>query len=73
MATGTRTSGLIQTVKSFVLHDRIEMDGSAQRQGLDLDEATKDKNSPNAIPDVPTTEAAYDGLVAFGVIEVDIP
>ncbi len=73
MATGTRTSGLIQTVKSFVHHDRIEMTGiGTTSEGADLIQAAKDPNSPNAIPDTPTTEAPYDGHVAFGIYEVDV-
>jgi len=65
-------SGLIQTVKPST---RIES-GQTTAIGVssvieNLQQARKDPNSPNAIPDVPTTEAPYDGFVAFGLFKVD--
>jgi hypothetical protein len=65
-------SGLIQTVKPS---QRIESEQttalgtSSVIENLQL--AHKDPNSPNAIPDIPTTEAPYDGFVAFGLFVVD--
>lgn len=73
MAIGTRTSGLVQRVKSFVTHGLTETtDYGTTATSEDLIAAQKDPNSPNAIPDVPTTEAPYDGFVAFGIYEVDV-
>ena len=74
MAIGTRRSGLIQRVRSSVTHGLTEVfDFGSQIVGGDIIDALKDPNSPNAIPDVPTTEAPYDGYVAFGIYSVDVP
>ena len=62
-------SGLIQRVGSTTLRNELKQltTGGSEISG-DVDmQAVKDPDSPFAIPDVPTTEAPYDGEVCFGV------
>ena len=68
----SRTSGLIQRVTPAVTSALIEVTGyGTSAAATDQSDAAKDPNSPNAIPAIPTTEAPYDGLVAFGIFTVD--
>lgn len=68
----SRTSGLIQSVKPYVSTGLKEIDDFGSNTAItDSKEAVKDPNSSRAIPDIPTTEAPYDGLVAFGVFLID--
>lgn len=72
MAISSRKSGLVQRVKPFLGCGLIEVDDySSSAAATDQAEALKDPNSPKAIPDVPSGEAPYDGLVAWGVMTVD--
>jgi hypothetical protein len=73
MAVSSVRSGLIQRVTPASRSELYEIDAlGSNAQVVDLKEAVKDANSPNAIPDVPTTEAPYDGRVCFGIFLVDI-
>jgi len=67
-----RKSGLIQRVKPSMTSASTEIytPGSVI-SGDDKVKAQKDPNSPKAIPDIPTSEAPYDGLVGFGVMDID--
>ena len=72
MSVNSRTSALIQRVKPSLSCGLIEIDAIGSSAAVvDLVEAQPDTNSPKAIPDVPTTEAPYDGLVAFGIMLLD--
>ncbi len=68
MATGSRTSGLVQRVQPFVHHDRVEMNLGATQTGDTIADATVDPNSPRSVAN--TGGAAFDGLSAFGVVKV---
>ena len=65
MARGTRTSGLVQKVKPFVTHDRVEMNFSETVEGEAIVDAATDPNSPV------TGATKFDGQTAFGVLKVD--
>lgn len=72
MAINSRVSGLVQSVRPYVVSQSKEIDGiGTNADVVDLADAAVDRNSPKAIPILPTTEAPYDGFVAFGVFEVD--
>lgn len=72
MAINSRVSGLVQSVKPYVVSQSKEITGyGTSADVVDLEVAAVDRNSAKAIPILPTTEAPYDGLVAFGVFEVD--
>ena len=66
-------SGLIQRVGSTTLRTETIalITGGSELAGDNIMDATKDPDSPVAIPDVPTTEAPYDGFVCFGIFKID--
>jgi len=65
---GDQKSGLVQSAVPQQRNDLIQSDkaGGELTLGADVQVSSKDAASPIAIPDVPTTEAPYDGLVCFG-------
>lgn len=69
----TMTSGLIQNVTSGLSNSLSQWFPFAQGElaSGDVMRAMKDSASPYAIPAVPTTEAPYDGAVAFGIFACD--
>jgi len=71
---GNQVSGLIQSVVPEQRNEQIQSDkaGGVLTKGADVQLASKDAASAQAIPDSPTTEAPYDGLVAFGVFANDV-
>ena len=75
MALPQVVSGLIQTVTPSQVCSMYQMEGDGTTlipSGIvDVAKAFKDPASPFAIPDVPTTEAPYDGQVCFGVFDID--
>ncbi len=67
-------SGIVQTVVPEQRNETIQYDPTSNGElvkGKDIAMAGKDADSPLAIPDVPTTEAPYDGQVCFGVFLSD--
>ena len=66
-------SGLIQRVGSTTLRTETKQltTGGSELAGDVMMHAAKDPDSPVAIPDIPTTEAPYDGFVCFGVFTID--
>ncbi|RLA02085.1 MAG: hypothetical protein DRQ42_01615 [Gammaproteobacteria bacterium] len=73
MSIGSRKSGMIQRVAPFLTTQLTQITSlGGSTKGGDVQRAVKDPASSNAIPDSPTSEAPYDGLVCFGVFVVDV-
>lgn len=65
-------SGLVQRVHPQIQTGLTKNDGDGTESAIvDLQDSLKDSASPLAIPDAPTTEAPYDGLVCFGTFKID--
>jgi len=66
-------SGLVQSAQPQSVGSTFQAlpTGAERARGVNEIRAYLDPNSPIALPGVPTTEAAYDGLTAFGVFITD--
>ena len=67
-------SGIVQMAVPEIRNELIQNDseGGELLKAADDQRGLLDAASPIAIPDIPTTEAPYDGLVCFGVFVTDV-
>lgn len=65
-------SGLVQTVQPSGRTELVQvLAGGSEQSGGDIIDSLLDESATLAIPAIPTTEAPYDGEVAFGSMKVD--
>ena len=67
-------SGIVQMATPEIRNELIQNNSEGGELTITSDDqrALLDAASPLAIPDIPTTEAPYDGEVAFGVFITDV-
>jgi len=66
-------SGLVQRVEPQTRNElHVNRATGEAAKGSDIFTSVKDPASQFAIPDVPTSEAPYDGFVCFGTFISDI-
>ncbi|RKZ96021.1 MAG: hypothetical protein DRQ40_02135 [Gammaproteobacteria bacterium] len=66
-------SGLVQSAQPQSVGSTFQAlpTGAERVRGANEVRANLDPNSPIALPEIPTTEVAYDGLTAFGIFITD--